>query len=140
MRRTITIIVAAGLLAACGTQSGGTTPAADGANASSSAPASASTSYSYLNNGLEASITMTGTSGDLEITNGSGKDVGMPAIYSLDPTTGDRVDAGVDGAAPIARGDSGSYVVTFPDGFDLAAAGFLGLEFGGKDFGGFNEG
>ncbi len=82
---------------------------------------------------------MTGISGDLEITNASRKDVGMPAIYSVDPTTGDRVDAGVDGAAPLAKGASGRYVVTFPDGFDLVAAGFIGLEFGGMDFGGFNE-
>jgi hypothetical protein len=138
MRRTITIVVAAGLLAACG-RSDGTAPTVGATGTGSSASASASTSYSYLNNGLEASLTMIGISGDLEITNASIRDVGEPAIYSVDPTTGDRVDAGVDGAAPLAKGASGSYVVTFPDGFDLVAAGFVGLEFGGMDFGGFNE-
>jgi len=45
----------------------------------------------------------------------------------------------VDGAAPIADGTSGSYVVTFPDGFDVIAAGFVGLEFGDEDYGGFVE-
>jgi hypothetical protein len=139
LRRTIAIFVAAGLLAACGSKGAGSTPAGGAASSGSSAQASGSTSYSYVNNGLEASFTLSGTSGKLEITNGSGKAVGVPAIYSLDPATGDRIDAGVDGAAPIADGTSGSYAVTFPDGFDAVAAGFVGLEFGGKDYGGFVE-
>jgi hypothetical protein len=90
-----------------------------------------------VNNGLEATFTLKGTSGKLEITNNSGKDVGAPAVYSLDPTSGDRVDATVGGAEPLADGTSGSYTVTFPDGFDAVAAGFVGLEFGSKDYGGF---
>lgn len=139
MRRTIAVLVAAGLLAACGSKSVGSTPAGGGATPGSSTQASVSKSYSYVNNGLEASFTLSGTSGKLEITNGSGKDLGVPAIYSLDPATGDRIDAGVDGAAPIADGTSGSYLVTFPDAFDAIAAGFVGLEFGGKDYGGFVE-
>lgn len=139
MRRTIAVLVAVGLLAGCGSTSGGTTPAGGGASTGSSTQTSVSQTYSYVNNGLEASFTLSGTSGRLEITNGSGNDVGVPAIYSLDPTTGDRVDAGVDGAAPIADGASDSYTVTFPDGFDVIAAGFVGLELGGKDYGGFVE-
>jgi hypothetical protein len=139
MRRTIAVLAAAGLLAACGSKSGGSTPAEGAASPGSSTQTSVSKSYSYVNNGLEASFTLSGTSGKLEITNGSGNDVGVPAIYSLDPATGDRVDAGVGGAAPIADGASGSYVVTFPEGFDVIAAGFVGLEFGGEDYGGFVE-
>ena len=139
MRRTIAVFVAAGLLAACGSKSAGSTPAGGGGSPGSSTQTSVSKSYSYVNNGLEASFTLSGTSGKLEITNGSGNDVGVPAIYSLDPATGDRVEAGVDGASPIADGTSGSYVVTFPDGFDVIAAGFVGLEFGGEDYGGFVE-
>ena len=132
-------MAAVGLLAACGGANGESTTTGDTSSTGEGTQASVSTSYSYVNNGLEASFTLSGTSGRLEVANGSGKDIGESAIYSLDPATGDRVDAGVDGAAPIADGTSGSYAVNFPDGFDAIAAGFVGLEFGGEDYGGFVE-
>lgn len=140
MRKVIFGVVLAGLLASgCGgsggggggsTGGGGTAAVGGGSSASSH-------SYSYVNNGLEASLTLSGGSGTLKVTNNGGKDLGEPTLYSLDPTTGDRVDATVDASAPVADGASASFTVSFPSGFDVVAAGFVGIEFGGKDLGGF---
>jgi hypothetical protein len=142
MRKVIFGVVLAGLLVAgCGGGSksgtgGGATTAGGGSGASGGSSA-ASHSYSYVNNGIEASLTLAGGSGTLQITNNGSKDLGAPTLYSLDPTTGDRVDATVTSSAPIAKGATASLSVSFPSGFDVVAAGFVGIEFGGQDFGGF---
>lgn len=140
MRRRLVVLLIGGFVAAgCG-GGGGDSPgggATGAANAGGDAGSGSSKTFSYVNNGLEASFTVSGTSGTFEVTNNSGKEVGAPGIYSLDPSTGYRVDAAVDGAAPIAEGATASFQVTFPEGFDLIAAGFVGLEFGGEDYGGF---
>lgn len=140
MRRSILVVVFIGLIAAACGGSGGSGGSNNGNGSGGSgggSPAAASKSYTYVNNGLEASLTLSGGSGTLKVTNGSGKDLGEPALYSLDPTTGDRVDATVDATAPVADGASASFAVSFPSGFDVVAAGFVGIEFGGEDFGGF---
>lgn len=140
MRRTfVVLLVGSFLAAACGGGGGDSSGggASGAANGGSDAGSGSSKTFSYVNNGLEASFTVSGTSGTFEVTNNSGNEVGSPGIYSLDPATGDRVDAAIDGAAPIAEGATASFQVTFPEGFDLIAAGFVGLEFGGEDYGGF---
>ncbi|MGQ0671071.1 MAG: hypothetical protein ACT4PO_15665 [Actinomycetota bacterium] len=140
MRRTLVVLLVGGFLAAaCGGGGGDSSGngASGAANSGGDGGAGSSKTYSYVNNGLEASFTVSGTSGTLEVRNNSGNEVGAPGLYSLDPSTGDRVDAMADGAAPIADGETASFRVTFPEGFDLAAAGFVGLELGGEDYGGF---
>jgi hypothetical protein len=138
VRRMIVAVVFTGLLAAaCGGSGGGGGSNNGSDDSGGGSPSAASKSYTYVNNGLEASLTLSGGSGTLKVTNGSGKDLGEPALYSLDPTTGERVDGAVDAAVPVADGASASFAVSFPSGFDLVAAGFVGIEFGGEDFGGF---
>lgn len=44
------------------------------------------------------------------------------------------------GAAPIGDGGTATFQVLFPPGFDPAGSGFIGLVFGGEDFGGMLAG
>lgn len=95
-------------------------------------------SFNYVNNGLEATLDIDGTTGTLTITNGREAKVGTPALHALDGPTGTRTDAALDGAAPIPAGATARLSFRFPDGTNTAAAGYFGLEFGGEDAGGFD--
>jgi hypothetical protein len=93
-------------------------------------------SFGYVNNGLEATLNLDGVSGTVVFTNGRTTPVLTPAIYLVD-LAGTRVKAVIPGARSIAPGRSATLAVSFPPGTDIATAGFFGLEFGGKDAGGF---
>ncbi len=137
MRRLMALALFAGLVVtACG-KGGGESGGSTGGSSSEGGGTAASSSYSYVNNGLEGTLTLTGAAGTLELVNGTGEEVGEPAVYSLDGATGERVDATVEGAAAVADGATQSFQLSFPSGFDPAASGFIGLEIGGEDYGGF---
>jgi len=141
-RRALASLVALGavaLVAGCGgagssAEKGTTTAASQVATQTATGPRS----FNYVNNGLEATLDIDGTTGTLAITNGREAKVGKPALYALDGPTGKRTDAALDGAAPIPAGATARLAFRFPDGTDTAAAGFFGLEFGGEDAGGFD--
>lgn len=103
--------MAAGLgLVACGSGGGTGSSGATGGSAAVG-NATALTSYSYVNNGLDATLRPEGTSWTLVVTNDSGTDVGAPGVYSLDPTTGERVDAAADGAMRVPDGTGATFKV-----------------------------
>jgi len=95
-------------------------------------------SFDYVNNGLEATLDIDGTTGTLTIVNGREAKVGTPALYMLDGPTGKRTDAALDGAAPIPAAAKARLAFRFPAGTNTGAAGFVGLEFGGEGAGGFD--
>ncbi|MBI4259051.1 MAG: hypothetical protein HY658_00660 [Actinobacteria bacterium] len=94
-------------------------------------------SFAYVNAGIQATLAFDGATGELEVANGSGADVGAPGVYALDALTGERTDAMVTPARGVSDGGVGTFEVAFPAGTDPSAAGFLGLELGGEDYGGF---
>jgi len=136
---TLAVLGAAALLAGCGGSDSSAKQETTTATAPAAVPAaSGPQSFDYVNNGLEATLSIDGETGTLTLRNGRDERVATPALYALDGLTGTRTDAALADAAPIPAGATVRLAVRFPKGTNTAAAGFFGLEFGGEDAGGFD--
>ena len=131
-------LVSGGLVAGCGGGSGPATPAGAGTTTTTMTAPVGPRSFGYVNNDLVATLHVDGAAGTVVFTNGRTTPVLTPAIYLVD-ATGVRVNAVLPGARSIPPGGSATLTVRFPSGTATATAGFLGLEFGGKDAGGFTD-
>lgn len=133
----LAIAAALGLVAGCG--------------GSSSSPASTASEvitqtitvlgprdFGYVNNGLQATLRVEGSTGTVVFTNGRTTSVAKPAVYLVD-LKGARVNAALPGARALAPGAGQTLSVRFPPTADIATATFFGLELGGADAGGFTD-
>ncbi|HEX9124202.1 MAG TPA: hypothetical protein VF984_12750 [Actinomycetota bacterium] len=91
-------------------------------------------SYTFSGSGVQASLTMIGTAGQLEIENQGATDLGAPGVAAVD-AAGNRVNASVANAAPVSAGSSALFQISFPAGFRPGNYPTLRLDFGGQDFG-----
>ena len=88
--------------------------------------------YEYL--GVKASFEWKDGPPLLTVKNGSGRDVGAPAVYVV--TQDQREVAGkLDGSVPLADGATGEYQVTFPSGLTRDDVGLVVLELGDVNWG-----
>lgn len=92
--------------------------------------------YRYTFNGIVASLGLEGSTGGLDIENGSGAELAAPVIYAIGQD-GTRYEATVESAAPIADGDSASLTVTFPAAVKPDTVGLIILSFGSDNVGAF---
>lgn len=143
MRRLLTLVVVAVLMTSgCTNDKGGPTPSSVGSSgASSSAPPLAKGVYGWNAYGVNAILTPGDGSWSLKIKNTSGEKIGAPGIYALASDDGHKVDATVDGAKPLADGESATLDVTWPADFNAHEnSGMIILMIGSDLYGGFERG
>jgi hypothetical protein len=88
--------------------------------------------YEYL--GVNATFEWKDGPPLLTVKNGSGRDVGAPAIYVV--TQDQRQVVGtLDGSVPLADGATGQYQVTFPSGLTRDDVGLVVLQLGDANWG-----
>jgi hypothetical protein len=91
--------------------------------------------WTYDLRGLKATFTWKeGAQPTLTVKNGSGADVGAPAVYVVTQEQ-EQVDGSIDEAQPIADGASGDYPVTFPGDLQREDVGLVVLELGNENYG-----
>ena len=90
--------------------------------------------WAYDLRGLKATFTWKDAPPTLSVDNGTGIDLGAPAIYVVTQDQR-RVDATLDGAAPLGDGAEADYTVAFPGGLTRDDVGLVVLEFGDENWG-----
>ena len=90
--------------------------------------------WTYDLRGLKATFTWKDAPPTLSVDNGTGIDLGAPAIYVVTQDQR-RVDATLDGAAPLADGADADFTVAFPGGLTRDDVGLVVLEFGDENWG-----
>jgi hypothetical protein len=138
--RTLVVVLAFAAVAC----TGGTTTS-DGGGGGSSSPSPLPTTnldakivpgvWTYELRGLKATFTWKeGSTPALAVKNASGLDLAAPALYVVTQEQ-NRIDAALDGAAPLANGDQGQYAVTFPKELTRDDIGLVVLETGDENWG-----
>jgi hypothetical protein len=94
--------------------------------------------YRYANAGLVATLVLEGQRGTLEIDNGTGRELPDPGFYILDARDGHRIDARVEGAAPVPDGERKDFTVSFT-GIEDRNIGLVVLLMGPDNYGAFVE-
>lgn len=77
---------------------------------------------------------MDGSSGTLQVSNGSGAELGPPGMYVV-TRTGEQVDGVVQDAAAVLDGEEATFEVTFPDPVTEGTVGLVILLFGDDNYG-----
>jgi hypothetical protein len=90
--------------------------------------------WTYDLRGLKATFTWKDGPPTLSVNNGTGIDLGAPAIYVVTQDQR-RVDAALDGAAPLGDGAKADYTVAFPGGLTRDDVGLVVLELGDENWG-----
>lgn len=90
--------------------------------------------WTYDLRGLKATFTWKDAPPTLSVDNGTGIDLGAPAIYVVTQDQR-RVDATVEEAAPLADGAQADYTVTFPTDLTRDDVGLVVLELGDENWG-----
>jgi hypothetical protein len=95
-----------------------------------------SATYEYRNAGLDVTMKIDGTSGTLEVDNGTDHEVGKPGFYLLDARTGAQTDGHVQAGNTLQPGDSGTFDVSF-SGLEIRNIGLVVLLLGRDNYGAF---
>jgi hypothetical protein len=90
--------------------------------------------WTYDLRGLKASFTWKDTPPTLTVKNGTGGEVGAPAIYVVTQDQ-KRIDGSLDGSVALADGAQGEYTVTFPSDLQRDDVGLVVLELGDENWG-----
>jgi hypothetical protein len=90
--------------------------------------------WTYDLRGLKATFVWKEGPATLAVKNGSGRDVGAPAIYVVTQEQ-KRVEGSLDGSVPLADGAQGMYAVTFPGDLKREDVGLVVLELGDENYG-----
>lgn len=124
--------VGAALLVSC------EAPAEPGSPSPSPTVAAAPGRYTFSLSGLAASLDLQGTSGELEVRNGTDRPLGAPGIVWLGAVDGRERQAIVRGAEPIPPGETVTVEVDFPAGFRPQRAGLIILTLDSVRWGALN--
>ena len=145
-RSVALVLFAALVLAACtgddGDVDGGSGPTAPTGATDETGPTpigatNASTetaTYEYVNAGLRVVMQVDGTTGTLEVENGTDHEVGRPDFYLLDARTGQRSEGRVDAGSAVAAGETGTFEVSFA-GIQIPDIGAIALLLGRDNYG-----
>jgi len=90
--------------------------------------------WTYDLRGLKATFTWKDGPPALTVKNGSGIEVGAPAIYVVTQDQ-KRVDGSLDGSVPLTDGANAQYIVTFPPDLQRSDVGLVVLELGDENWG-----
>lgn len=91
--------------------------------------------FTYENAGLQVRADIEGTTGTVEVDNGSDNDLDPLGLYVLDAVDGHEVDVQVQGSAPVAAGEKATFQVSLDT--DVDQIGLLILLFGKDNYGAF---
>jgi hypothetical protein len=142
MRRLLAMVAVAVLMvSACAKEKSSQTPTPSGSVAPSSVAPVAKGTYGWDAYGVDAVLTPGADSWSLKIQNKTGAKIDQPGVYALANMDGHRVDATVEGAEPLADGESATLTVTWPSDFDpKTSIGMVMLTIGPDLYGGFEKG
>ena len=142
MRRLFALVVVAVLMTSgCTKEKSGPTPTPSGSAAPSSAAPVAKGTYGWDAYGVDAVLTPGADAWSLKIQNKTGAKIDRPGVYALASMDGHKVDATVEGAEPLADGESATLTVTWPSDFDpRTGIGMVMLTIGPDLYGGFEKG
>jgi hypothetical protein len=90
--------------------------------------------FEYRFNDIIATLSLEGSDGTLDVTNGSGAPLDAPGMYVI-AGDGTRYDGSVEAAAPIPDGGNATFQVSFPDQVKPESVGLAVLLFGGSNYG-----
>ncbi len=96
--------------------------------------AATSGTYEYDNAGLHVVIDIDGTSGAMEVDNGTDSELPGPGFYILDARDGHEIDGEVTDPQPIAAGATQSFDISF-SGIEVKEIGAIALLFGSDNYG-----
>jgi hypothetical protein len=135
--RTLLVLLALGAAACTGassTDTAATSPTASPLPTSNVEVKTVPGVWTYELRGLKATFTWKEAPATLSVSNDTGIDVAEPSVYVVTQDQR-RVDATVEGAAPLADGADGDYTVTFPSGLTRDDVGLVVLELGDENWG-----
>jgi hypothetical protein len=90
--------------------------------------------FEYSWEGVDIRFSLDGSTGTLDVDNGSGARLGAPGLYAI-LGDGTRSDATIGDPGGIADGERASFDVTFPASVDETTIGLIVLLFGGNNWG-----
>jgi hypothetical protein len=94
----------------------------------------------YEFNGVEARVRLHGSTGSLDLRNGTGSRLAPPRLSILAAADGTPLVAEVEGAAPLGRGDRRTFEVSLARPVLPNAVGLVVLSFGGDVWGALSPG
>lgn len=96
--------------------------------------------YVYEFNGVGARFRLHGSTGSLDIRNGTGSRLAAPRLSILAAVDGASMDVEVDGAASLGRGDRRTFEVSLGQPMNPRDVGLVVLSFGGEVWGALSPG
>jgi hypothetical protein len=90
--------------------------------------------YEYDNAGLRVVIDIDGTTGTMDVDNGTDRELAPPGFYILDARDGTEIDGEVADPAPVEAGDTRSFDISFT-GIEVKEIGAIALLFGADNYG-----
>ena len=92
--------------------------------------------YTYENAGLKVTADIVGTSGTVEVDNGTDNDLEQLDLYVLDAADGHEIGVEVQGSAPVSAGDTSTFEISLGQ-TEVDQIGLLILLFGKDNYGAF---
>lgn len=121
-----------------GAATGGTAGATGATGATGPAPVRGGSetagTYEYANAGLRAILELDGSTGTLEVENGTDHELADPGFYARHALTGARTDGVVADPTAIPPGETATFGVQL-DALTVGDVGVIGLLFGDVDYG-----
>ena len=96
--------------------------------------------YVYEFNGVGATFRLKGSSGSIDIRNGTGSRLGSPGLSILDAADGEEMEAEIEGASPLGKGDRRTFDVSLGQPMHPRDVGLVVLSFGGEVWGALSPG
>jgi hypothetical protein len=92
--------------------------------------------FTYENAGLKVTVNIEGTSGTVEVDNGTDHDLEQLDLYVLDAVDGHEIQVEVRGSTPVAAGDPATFEISLGE-TEVDQIGLLVLLFGKDNYGAF---
>ena len=96
--------------------------------------------YAFEFNGVGATFRLHGSSGSIDIRNGTGRRLAAPRLSILDAADGAEHEAEIEGARPLGRGDRRTFDVALGQPMHPRDVGLVILSFGGEVWGALSPG
>jgi hypothetical protein len=96
--------------------------------------------YVYAFNGVGATFRLQGSSGSIDIRNGTGSRLGPPRLSILDAADGEELEAEIEGSSPLGKRDRKTFEVSLGKPMHPRDVGLVVLSFGGEVWGALSPG
>jgi hypothetical protein len=96
--------------------------------------------YRYEFNGVGATFRLQGSSGSIDIRNGTGSRLASPRLSILDASDGEELEAEIEDASPLGKRDRRTFEVSLGRAMHPRDIGLVVLSFGGEVWGALSPG